>query len=29
VTIEVRPHDSTVLTISRTVPAIISSMNVL
>ena len=29
VNIEVRPHDSAVLTISRTVPAIISSMNVL
>ena len=29
VNIEVRPRDSAVLTISRTVPAIISSMNVL
>jgi len=29
VNIEVRPHDNAVLTISRTVPAIISSMNVL
>ena len=29
VTIEVRPRDSAVLTISRTVPAVISSMNVL
>jgi archaellin len=29
VNIEVRPRDSAVLTISRTVPAVISSMNVL
>jgi hypothetical protein len=29
VNIEVRPRDSAVLTISRTVPVIISSMNVL